>query len=196
MNKKKYSIFIAAGALLIVAIFFIVSYNSLVKKEEKAKLQWREMQNAYQRRLDLIPSLVNTVKGEAAFEQTTLQKVVEARAKAGSVTVSSDAPAADQFQQQTDAQNELAGATNNLLLTIEKYPSLQGTAAFRGLQAQLEGTERRIKFARKDFNAAIADYNKSVRSFPSKIVAGMFGFKAREGFIADEGSDKSKEIKF
>lgn len=195
MNKKKYPIFIAGGVLLIVVIFFIVSYNSLVKKEEKVKLQWNEMQNAYQRRLDLIPSLVNTVKGEAAFEQTTLQKIAEARAKAASVTVS-NSPAADQYQQQTDAQNELAGATNKLLITVEKYPNLQGTAAFRGLQAQLEGTERRIKFARKDFNASIADYNKTVRGFPTKIVAGMFGFKARDGFTADEGSDKSNEIKF
>jgi len=100
MNKKKYSIFIAGGILLIVAIFFIVSYNSLVKKEEKVKLQWNEMQNAYQRRLDLVPSLVNTVKGEAAFEQATLQKIVEARAKAASVTIG-EGPAADQYEQQT-----------------------------------------------------------------------------------------------
>ncbi len=196
MNKKKYSIFIAAGVLLIVAIFFIVSYNSLVKKEEKVKLQWNEMQNSYQRRLDLIPSLVNTVKGAAEFEQSTLQKIVEARAKAASVTVSGDGPVAEQYQQQKNAQDELAGATNKLLITIEKYPTLKGTAAFRGLQAQLEGTERRIKFARKDFNAAIADYNSSVRSFPTKIVAATFGFKAREGFTADQGSDESKEIKF
>ena len=196
MNKKKYPIFIVGGILLIVVIFFIVSYNGLVKKEEKVKLQWNEMQNAYQRRLDLIPSLVSTVKGAAEFEQSTLQKIVEARAKAASVTISGDGPAADQYQQQQNAQNELAGATNSLLLTVEKYPTLQGTAAFRGLQAQLEGTERRIKFARKDFNAAIADYNSSVRGFPTKIVAGIFGFKAREGFTADEGSDTSKEIKF
>jgi len=196
MNKKKYSIFIAGGILLIVAIFFIVSYNSLVKKEEKVKLQWNEMQNAYQRRLDLIPNLVSTVKGAAEFEQTTIQKVVEARAKAASITVSGDGPVAEQYQQQTNAQDELAGAVNKLLITVENYPNLKGTAAFRGLQAQLEGTERRIKFARKDFNAAIADYNSSVRSFPTKIVAGMFGFKAREGFTADAGSDKSQEIKF
>jgi LemA protein len=196
MNKKKYPIFIAAGVLLIVAIFFIVSYNSLVKKEEKVKLQWNEMQNAYQRRLDLIPSLVNTVKGTAEFEQTTLQEIAEARAKAASVTISGDGPVADQYQQQTNAQNELAGAANHLLIKVEKYPTLQGTAAFRGLQAQLEGTERRIKFARKDFNAAVADYNSSVRGFPTKIVAGMFGFRARDGFTADEGSDQSKEIKF
>jgi len=196
MNKKKYSIFIAAGILLIVAVYFIVSYNSFVKKEEKVKQQWSEVQNSYQRRMDLIPNLVNTVKGIAAFEQTTIVKLTEARAKAASVNVDSNNPNATDYQKQSDAQDELAGAANNLLVTIEKYPDLQATASFRGLQAQLEGTERRIKFARKDFNAAVADFNKTVRSFPKNLVAGLFGFKVKEGFTADEGSDKSKEIKF
>lgn len=196
MNKRKYSIFIAGGILLILVIFFIVSYNSLVKKDEKVKQQWSEVQNSYQRRMDLIPNLVNTVKGDAAFEQTTIIKVTEARAKAASVNVDNNNPNAADYQKQSDAQDDLASAANNLLVTIEKYPNLQATAAFRGLQAQLEGTERRIKFARKDFNGAVADYNKAVRSFPKNLVAGVFGFRIKDGFTADEGSDTSKAIKF
>lgn len=196
MNKKRYSGFIIGGVLVVLGIFLVVTFNSLVKKEEKVKLQWNEVQNAYQRRLDLIPNLVNTVKGAADFEQTTLQKVVEARAKAHSFIVNTSSPTSTEYQQQTKLQDELATAANNLVITIERYPTLQGTAAFAGLQTQLEGTERRIKVARTDFNAAIADYNSSVRSFPTKLVAGIFGFKAKEGFTADEGTDRSKEIKF
>ncbi len=196
MNKKRYSGFIIGGVLVVLGIFGVVTFNSLVKKEEKVKLQWNEVQNAYQRRLDLIPNLVNTVKGAADFEQTTLQKVVEARAKAHSFVVNPNSPSAAEYQQQTKLQDELATAANNLVITIERYPTLQGTSAFAGLQTQLEGTERRIKVARTDFNAAIADYNSSVRSFPTKLVAGIFGFKAKEGFTADEGTDRSKEIKF
>jgi len=196
MNKKKYTGFIIGGVLLLLGIYAFTTYNSLVKKEEKVKLQWNEVQNAYQRRLDLIPNLVNVVKGQADFEQTTLQKITEARSKAASVNFGGDELSADKFNQQTAAQDELAIATNRMLITIEKYPSLKGTAAFAGLQTQLEGTEHRIKVSRKDFNAAVALYNNSVRGFPTKLVAGLFGFKAREGFQADSGSDKSIEIKF
>lgn len=195
MNKKKY-IYIIGGILVVLAIWCITTYNGLVKKQEDVKKQWNEVQNAYQRRLDLIPNLVNVVKGAADFEQTTLQKIAEARAKAASINLTGADVNADKFNEQTNAQDELAIAANNLVITIEKYPTLKGTAAFAGLQTQLEGTERRIKFSRKDFNASVATYNKSVRGFPTKIVAGMFGFKAKEGFQADAGSDKSIEIKF
>lgn len=195
MNKKKL-FFIAGGLLALVLIYFITTYNGLVKKEEKVKLQWSEVQNAYQRRLSLIPNLVNVVKGQAGFEQNTLQQIAEARAKVASVNVSSDQVNADAYNQLTTAHDQLATATNNLLITIEKYPNLKGTAAFAGLQTQLEGTEHRIKVARKDFNAAIATYNNSVRSFPTSMVAGITGFKVKEGFQADMGADKSTEIKF
>lgn len=174
----------------------MVSYNSLVKKEELVKLQWNELQNSYQRRMDFIPNVVNVVKGQANYEQTTLQMVTEARAKAGEVTVTGNEINADKFNRQTAAQDGLAAATNKLLITVEKYPELKGTAAFRGLQTQLEGTERRIKVARKDFNASIEDYNSTVRSFPTKIVAGLFGFRAKDGFQSDAGANKSVEIKF
>jgi LemA protein len=195
MNKKRYSGYIVGAVLVLLGIFIITTYNGLVKKEEKVSQQWNEVQSAYQRRTDLIPNLVNVVKGQADFEQTTLQKVAEARAKAGSVTTTSEL-SAENYHKQNAAQNELASATNQLIAVVEKYPTLQGTEAFRGLQTQLEGTERRIKFSRKDFNDAIAAYNSSVRSFPTNLVAGIFGFKSKEGFISDAGAERAIEIKF
>ncbi|RYF79783.1 MAG: LemA family protein, partial [Chitinophagaceae bacterium] len=164
---KKLTGYIIGGILVIAGIWLVITYNGLVKKEEKVKLQWNEVQNTYQRRLDLIPNLVSTVKGGADFEQSTLQKVVEARAKAASVQVNN--LTAESFNQQSAAQNELAGAANRLIIAVEKYPELKGTAAFRDLQTQLERTELRIKIARQDFNGAIATYNSSVKSFPTKL---------------------------
>lgn len=196
MNKNKYSGFIIGGILVVVVIWLITTFNVLVKKEEKTKLQWNEVQNAYQRRLDLIPNLVSVVRGGADFEQTTLQKVTEARSKAGSVNVDVNDINADAFNKQSTAQDELAAAANRLLIVVEKYPELQGAKAFSGLQTQLERTELRIKIARKDFNASIAEYNKSAKTFPTKLVAGLFGFPAKEGFQSDTGADKSVEIKF
>jgi len=196
MNKRSYSGYIIGGILVVMGIWLITTFNSLVNKEEKVKLQWNEVQNAYQRRIDLIPNIVNIVKGQADFEQTTLVKVTEARSKATAVTVSSGDLTAEKYKQQLAAQDELAAATNRLVIAVEKYPELKGAAAFEGLQTQLEGTERRIKIARKDFNDAIAGYNSYVKSFPTKIVAGVFGFKPKEGFQSDAGADKSVEIKF
>ncbi len=194
MNKKSYSSYIIGGLLVVVGIWLITTYNALVKKDEKVKLQWNEVQNAYQRRLDLIPNLVNVVKGGADYEQTTLQKIAEARAKATSINVTGIN--AENYQQQVAAQDELAAAANRLIVAVEKYPELQGAKAFSGLQTQLERTELRIKIARKDFNAAIAEYNKSVKTFPTKLITGLFGFPAKEGFKSDAGADKSVEIKF
>lgn len=194
MNKKSYGAFIVGGIVLLLVIFTITTYNSLVKKDELVKKQWNEVNSAYQRRVDLIPNLVNVVKGQADFEQTVLTQLSEARAKATAVQ-SSDVTA-ESVNRQTAAQNELAGAASRLLITVEKYPTLKGTQAFAGLQTQLEGTERRIKVARKDFNTAIADYNSSVKSFPVNVIGGLLGFKPKEGFQADAGTDKSIEVKF
>lgn len=191
--KKSTGIII--GILVVLGIWLAITYNGLVKKNEKVNLQWSEVQNAYQRRLDLIPNLVNTVKGGAEFEQNTLQQIVEARAKAASVQANSNL-SAENYNNQSDAQNELAGAANRLIAVVEKYPELQGAAAFRSLQTQLERTELRISIARKDFNDAVAVYNSSVKGFPVKLVAGMFGFDAKEGFKSDAGADKATEIKF
>ncbi len=191
MNKKTLAI---GGIILLIVAWVAVTFNSLVKKDEKVKLQWNEVQNAYQRRMSLIPNLVNIVKGQADFEQSTLEKIAEARAKVTSVNVENIS--AVNYNQQQAAQGELADAANRLVIAIEKYPSLKGTDAFRGLQVQLEGTERRIKVARKDFNAAIENYNSSVRGFPVKLVAGIFGFPPKEGFQSDAGAEKPVEIKF
>lgn len=195
MNKVKGS-YIIAAVFVILAIYSIITYNKLVAKEELVKKQWNEVNSAYQRRTDLIPNLVNVVKGQADFEQTVLEQLTEARAKATSTNVSAGELSAGNYQKQTTAQNDLATAASRLLITVEKYPALKGTAAFAGLQTQLEGTERRIKVARKDFNAAIADYNSTVKSFPVNIVGALFGFKGRDGFGADAGAEKNIDVKF
>ncbi|MGN6291460.1 MAG: LemA family protein [Chitinophagaceae bacterium] len=196
MQKKKYTGLVIAGAVILLLVIFMVStYNSLVKKEEKVKQQWSEVQSTYQRRLDLVPNLVNTVKGVSDFEQSTLEQIAAARGEALS-GMSNDALTAENYTTQQRAQDNLATATNRLIVVIEKYPTLKGTAAYAGLQTQLEGTERRIKVARNDFNAAVADYNKQVRGFPGNLVAGLLGYKPKDGFEAVAGSDKSVEIKF
>lgn len=193
-TPKKYTGFIIAGIVLVILLISAGSYNSLVKKDERVKLQWNEVQNAYQRRLDLIPNLVNVVKGVSNYEKEVLTQIAEARANAAKFTNTQLSP--DNLDNQTKSQNQLASASNRLILTIENYPELRGTSAYRDLQTQLEGTERRIKVARMDFNAAIADYNSSVRSFPKNILAGAFGFSPKSGFQADSGTEKSIEIKF
>lgn len=192
----RYTGFVIGGILVVLVIYLVATYNSLVKKDEKVNLQANEVQNAFQRRLDLIPNLVNVVKGVSDFEQTTLEKITEARSKAASVSFGASNVTADEFNNQSAVQNELATATNNLIISIEKYPTLKGTAAYSGLQTQLEGTERRIKVARKDFNEAINLYNNSVRTFPTNLLAGIFGFTEKTGFQSDAGADKLIEIKF
>ncbi len=193
MNKKVL-LYVLVVVLLISGIGLAVTYNSLVKKDEQVKQTWSEVQNAYQRRLDLVPNLVNIVKGGADFESSTLVQITEARAKAMQTVV---APVSEQtVNEQTNAQNEMATATNRLLIQVENYPQLQGTRAFKDLQVQLEGTERRIKYARKDFNAAVADYNTTVRTFPTNTTAPLLGFKAKDGFAADTGADKAVVINF
>jgi LemA protein len=196
MDKKRYTGYIIGGLLVVVGIFLIITYNSLVKKEVRMQTQWSEVQNAYQRRLDLIPNLINVVKGAADFEQNILTEIATARSKAQAVNIESDKLDAAKFQEQNAAQNGLANVSNKIIITIERYPQLKGTEAFLALQTDLLGTERRIKVARKDFNEAVRDYNSSVRSFPTSLVAGIFGFKARDGFTADSGTDKATEIKF
>ncbi|MBK5271493.1 MAG: LemA family protein [Bacteroidia bacterium] len=194
MQKKNTGYIVGGIILFILIIWVITSYNSLVKKQEKVKQQWSEIQNTYQRRLDLIPNLVNVVKGVSDFEQSTLQQIAEARSRA-LAGLSNDELTSENYQNQEQLQDTLAAATNRMIILIEKYPTLKGTAAYSGLQTQLEGTERRIKVARNDFNAAVADYNKKVRSFPTNVVSGLFGFKVKEGFEADAGNDKAVEIK-
>ena len=196
MNTKRNAGYIIGGVLLLLGIFIMFSFNALVKKEEKVKLQWNEVQNAYQRRLDLIPTLVSTVQGGAKYEQTVLEEVIAARAKANFVNVKQDNVSAQGFEAQSQAQNDLAAASNKLLISVEKYPELKGTKPFITLQTQLERTELRIKVARKDFNDAIQIYNTSVRGLPTSIVASLFKFSSQNGFQSDAGAEKATEIKF
>ncbi len=194
MNQKRFRGYLVGAAIVLLGLYLMVAYNSLVKKEEALNRTWSEVQSTYQRRLDLTPNLVSVVKGVSDFEQTTLTQIAQARAKATQVMGGS--LSAENYQQQSRAQDALAGASNRLIISIEKYPVLKGTNAYRGLQTQLEGNERRIKVARNDFNAAVADYNQAVRAFPKSLVARLFRFDEKQGFQANEGANKNVEISF
>ena len=173
------------------------TYNSLVTQDENVEAVWANVETQYQRRADLIPNLVNTVKGAAEFEQETLESVTNARANATSIKLTADDltdPAKMQAFQQ--AQSQLTGALSRLLAVAENYPQLQATQAFRDLQAQLEGTENRITVARRDYNGAVQSFNTQVRRFPTNIFAGMFGFERRTPFEADAGSDQAPTVEF
>lgn len=187
--------------ILAVLIIFIggcgcTSYNNLVKKDEAVKNAWANVQSDYQRRADLIPNLVNTVKGEANFEQTTLQNVIQARAAATQIKINPDELTPEKIQQFQQAQGQLSVALGRLLAVSENYPNLRANDAFRGLQAQLEGTENRIKVSRNDFNKAVQEYNVAVRTFPNNIFAGMFGFQPKQGFEAEAGTEKAPQVQF
>ncbi len=196
----------STGTIIVLVILLLIgfagcagcsTYNSLVTQDENVDRAWGDVQSQYQRRADLIPNLVETVKGAASFEQETLESVTNARANATSINISADDlsdPAKMRMFQ--EAQSQLTGALSRLLAVAENYPQLQATQAFRDLQAQLEGTENRITVARRDFNSAVQGYNSAVRQFPTNLVAGMTGFSQREMFEADPGSDQAPEVSF
>ena len=190
---KKFLIPIIILAVLI--LYFSVTYNSLVKKEEKVKQNWSELQNTYQRRLSLIPNLVSVVKGVSEFEKSVLQKVAEARSNALAGSGQQEATA-ENYKRQKQLQDSLAVNLNRLVLLIEAYPELQSIKSYLALQDQLAGTERRIVVAAKDFNEAVFDYNKSVRTFPTNLVAGIAGFNQKEGFESVAGAERPIEVKF
>lgn len=196
MNSKNLTLIIILAAVLLIGGCGCSSYNGLVQQDEIVKRSWNNVQSDYQRRSDLIPNLVNTVKGEANFEQTTLTNVVEARAKATSLRVDPADLTPEKVQQFQQAQGQLSQALGRLLAVTEAYPNLRANDAFRGLQTQLEGTENRIKVARNDFNTTVASYNVKVRTFPTNIFAGMMGFKQRPGFAADQGSERAPNVQF
>ncbi|NWJ50068.1 MAG: LemA family protein [Bacteroidetes bacterium] len=195
----KKSIIIIAGIVLFVIIMIAwISgmYNGLVNREEGTKQAWAQVENVYQRRSDLIPNLVETVKGYANFEKSTLTDVVNARAKATQVTVDPTKLTPAQIQNFQGAQNGLSSALGRLMVVMEKYPDLKANQNFLDLQAQLEGTENRIAVERKKFNEVVMDYNTAVRRFPRNIFAGMFGFQQKGYFQAEEGAAKAPKIKF
>ena len=196
MLRKNLGLFIFLGVIVILFGMGCNGYNGLVNQDENVNQSWNNVQSDYQRRADLIPNLVASVKGEANFEKTTLENVIAARASATQMKVDAKDLTPEKLQQFQANQGQLSQALGRLMVVSENYPNLKANEAFRGLQAQLEGTENRIKVSRNDFNAAVADYNKKARSFPVNVLAGMFGFKTKEGFKADEGASKAPEVKF
>lgn len=194
MNAKTW---IGIGIVAVLVIYGINVNNNLVNKEETVNQAWAQVENQYQRRSDLIPNLVNTVKGAADFEQETLTNVVEARSKATSIQVSaSDLNDPQKLQQFQQAQAQLSGALSRLLVTVERYPELKANQNFRDLQVQLEGTENRIATERKRYNDAVQDYNTSIRRFPGNLFAGLLGFDSKAYFEAKEGAEEAPEVNF
>ncbi|MEX0607820.1 MAG: LemA family protein [Balneolaceae bacterium] len=193
--KAKYLI-----VLGIVALFFFYGVsvnNTLVDKQENVNSSWAQVENQYQRRADLVPNLVNTVRGAADFEQETLTQVIEARSRATSVSMNTgDLDDPQKFQQFQEAQSQLSGALSRLLVTVERYPELKANANFRDLQAQLEGTENRISTERMRFNEAAQDYNSTVRRFPASLIASVTGFDQKAYFQADQGAEQAPEVDF
>ena len=171
-------------------------YNEMVSKDENVAAKWANVQNAYQRRADLVPNLVNTVKGAANFEKETLTQVIEARAKATSVQLSPDQHTPENMQKFQEAQGQLSGALSRLLVTVEKYPELKANQNFLELQAQLEGTENRISVERMKYNEAVQDYNTYIRSFPRNFIAGWFDFERKTPFAADAAAQKAPSVQF
>ena len=195
---KKTWIILAAIALIVLIVYSSLSgsYNSMVIARETVTSQWSQVENVYQRRSDLIPNLVSTVKGYADFEQETLTKVVEARAKATSVNINPEKLDAQSLQNFQQAQSGLSSALGRLMVVVEKYPELKANQGFLDLQAQLEGTENRITVERMKFNQTAQDYNTLIQKFPKNIFAGMFGFEKKAYFEAEKGAEKAPEVKF
>ncbi len=189
-------------ALVLISLGLIVfvggcsNYNSFVTLDENVKQSWGQVQSAYQRRADLIPNLVNTVKGYANFEQQTLTQVVEARAKATSVQIDPSNITPEKLKEFQSAYGEMNSALSRLLVTVEKYPDLKANQNFLELQAQLEGTENRIKVERDNFNKAVTEYNKKVRQFPGTLFAGIFGFGQRAQFEAEANAQNAPKVEF
>ncbi|MBR5204945.1 MAG: LemA family protein [Bacteroidaceae bacterium] len=192
--KKSTIIIIAVVAVL--AIWGVSSYNGLVKMDESVNTAWSNVENQYQRRADLIPNLVNTVKGYAAHEKETLEAVMAARSKATQMTIDADNLTPEKLQAYQKAQGEIGSALGRLLAITEAYPDLKANENFKELQAQLEGTENRISVERRNFNEIARSYNTAIRTFPRTLIASMCGFDKRPYFEAEEGANKAPEVKF
>lgn len=197
MNVKKHLGWIIAGAVVVILLLWCVTgYNGLVSMDEQVVGKWANVETQYQRRADLIPNLVNTVKGYATHEQETLEGVIEARSKATQIKVDASELTPERLAQFQRAQGELTAALGKLLAIREQYPDLKANQNFLELQSQLEGTENRITVARKDFNDAAKAYNVAIRRFPKNILAGLFGFDKKSYFEAESGAEKAPEVKF
>jgi LemA protein len=185
------------GSIALLFVWWLSSsYNRLVSKNEEANAAWQNVESDYQRRLDLIPNLVSTVKGYADFEKSTLEAVVQARAQATQVKLDASKLNKENLQKFQEAQGAVSSSLSRLLVTVEQYPNLKANQNFLELQAELTGTENRIKVSRNNFNEAVKNYNLSVKSFPTNIMASMFGFQARAYFESDAGAEKAPKVEF
>jgi len=194
---KKSLVFGIIGVLVLIAIVSSCNgYNKLVTLDETVKKDWNSVEAQYQRRSDLIPNLVSTVKGAAKFEQGTLTAVIEARASASKITIDPDKLNAENIEKYQQAQGQITQALGKLMVLTENYPELKATQQFSDLSAQLEGTENRITVARNDFNGSVQTYNTHVRSFPTNLTAGLFGFTPKTGFKADAGAQNAPKVEF
>ncbi len=195
--KKSLIVIIVLVAVVAIGFFWYTgTYNKLVKADETVTAQWGNVENQYQRRTDLIPNLVGTVKGYAEHEQSTLEGVINARAKATQVTIDPTNLNEQTMAQFQAAQGELSSALSRLLVSVERYPDLKANQNFLDLQAQLEGTENRIAYQREEFNKTAREYNTLIRKFPNNIIAGMSGFAAKPYFKAEAGSEKAPKVEF
>jgi len=195
-GTRNLTLLVVLGLVLILGVWGCSGYNGVVKQDENVKKAWNNVNTEYQRRGDLVDQLVNTVKGAANFEQTTLTNLVNARAKATSVNLTADQLTPENIAKFQEAQSQLTGSLSRLLAVVENYPDLKATQNFQQLQGQLEGIENDVRNARKNFNDAVNTYNVKVRSFPVNMLAGIFGFHAKEGFKADEGTEKAPKVQF
>ena len=193
---KKKSVLILGIVVLLLALWGVKAYNNMVAQEEGVSTAWANVESQYQRRADLIPNLVNTVKGYAAHESETLQAVVNARTKATSINIDAENMTAEQLKEFQKAQSEVGGALGRLIAISENYPDLKANQNFLELQAQLEGTENRIAVERKNFNDAAKKYNTYIRKFPQSLLSGAFGFDKKPYFEAEEGSEKAPTVQF
>ena len=196
MSKTLKTVLIIVGIVIVLAAMFVKPYNKMVQKDEECSKAWANVENAYQRRLDLIPNLVKTVQGAADYEKGTLTEVIEARAKATSVQVDPSNLTEESIAKFQAAQDQLSSALSRLMVVVERYPELKANENFLELQAQLEGTENRIAVERGKFNETVNDYNSYIRRFPNNIIAGMFNFVKKGYFKATEGADKAPDVEF
>lgn len=195
-GTRNIALLVILGLLLILGVWGCNGYNGVVRQDENVKKAWNNVNAEYQKRSDLVGNLVNTVKGAANFEQQTLTQLVEARAKATSINLTADQLTPENMAKFQEAQSQMSGALSRLLAVVENYPDLKANQNFLQLQGQLEGIENDVRSSRKTFNDAVNTYNTKVRSFPVNILAGMFGFKAKEGFKAEEGAEKAPKVQF
>ena len=196
MKKSTVTLLVVVGILVVLVGWIVGAYNGLVTLDEETNGKWAQVESAYQRRADLIPNLVNTVKGYADFEKETLTGVIEARSKATGITLNANDLSPETIANFQAAQSELSGALSRLMVTVERYPDLKANQNFLGLQSQLEGTENRIKIERDRFNTSIKNFNSTIRKFPKTIIASSFGFEKKGYFEADQGTENAPEVSF